>query len=223
MQLNFFEIVCKMVINCLQIGHINRESGFINIQLIRNLEIVIEIISEWPDYVKHAEKLRRLQNEIVERGCRVYDVKPSFFNTLNHDDLWCPNLMMKTQNGSAENPFENIIFIDFQFAYWSTSTTDLHFFFNTSMNDKYRPHQFEELVRFYYEHLVNSLKKLNYKQHVPDWEEFNAQYYSTMFLGKLFEDHHQKVDNSLSFFFFYILLMFTLLYFYLFQHLYCHV
>lgn len=154
--------------------------GFTNVYTT-HLEIVIEIISKWPEFTVYAEKLRRQRNDLMERGNLAYDVNPNHFNTLVHDDLWNTNLMIK----SGDKPFENIMLIDFQFSFWSSPTVDLHYFLNSSVNDDLRPQHFDEFVRFYYEQLVKLLQQLNYKKHIPTWTEFYEQYKDRMFFGIL--------------------------------------
>lgn len=164
-------------------GHISREADTFRDYYPLTLEIVIEVISEWPDFAIYVEKLRRLHGNIFELGCQAYDLNLNHFNTLAHDDLWGPNFMIKTNDRLQEQPFENVILIDFQFAYWSTPTTDLYYFLNTSVKDDYRPHRFDELVQFYYEQLIDFLKRLNYKNHIPTWPEFQKQYHERQILG----------------------------------------
>lgn len=158
-------------------------SGFDNIYT-GNFQVVTDIISQWPDFVVYAEKLRRLHGKIIERGHHTYDVNPTHFNTLNHDSLCCPNLMVRTDNATEDNPFDNVVLIDFQYCCWGSPATDLHYFLNTSIDEAHRPQEFFGLVQFYHEHLVNLLKQLNYKSHIPTWPEFHKQYQERRILGK---------------------------------------
>lgn len=91
-------------------------------------------------------------------------------------------LQLKYTNERAA--FENVIFIDFQFAYWSSCTTDLHDFLNKSINESIRPQCYNELVEFYYKSLAVALGKLNFKQSILDRTEFYEQYQERHFAGK---------------------------------------
>lgn len=144
---------------------------------------MIEIISEWSDFTVYAEKLRRLRGELLERAYQTNDINPNHFNTLIHDDLWSTNLMIKPENRTPAQPFENVMLIDFQFAFWSSSTIDLHYFLNSSVCESLRPHHFVEFVKFYHQQLVGLLKRLKYKKTIPTWTEFHAQYQDRMFFG----------------------------------------
>lgn len=148
-----------------------------------NFDALLETIPTWPDLGKYTEKLRRVREDVVERWRRIYDVNPDHFNTLIHDDLWPTNILLKTDQPSTEQPFENVIFIDFQMTFWSSPTIDLYFFLNTSVCESFRPKHFDELVEFYHQHLVQCLKQLKYKKHIPTWPEFQRQYEERKLLG----------------------------------------
>lgn len=156
--------------------------GFHNVYK-SHLDIVIGIISEWNGFGVYAEKLRRLRNELIERGYQMHDINPNHFNTLVHDDLWSTNLMIKPGKNNDDEPFQNVMLIDFQFSFWSSPTIDLHYFLNTSVCESLRPHRFDEFTEFYHQHLITFLKQLNYKKHIPTWTEFQEQYRSRMFHG----------------------------------------
>lgn len=157
-------------------GHFSRGVDAWNHMYVGNFDALLETISTWPEFSKYTEKLRRVRENIVERWNKIYDINPIHFNTLIHDDLWAPNVLVKENNPSEEQPFENVIFIDFQMTCWNSSTIDLYFFLNTSVCESFRPHCFDELVEFYHQHLVRYLKDLKYKQHIPTWPEFYEQY-----------------------------------------------
>lgn len=164
------------------LGHFSRElSTFDNIYL-GNFDAAIEVISAWPEYVNYARKMRNIRCNLMERVRRNYDVNPDHFNTLNHDDLWCANLMLK-MHGTEDKAIENAILIDFQFVYWASPATDLHFLLASSLDESLRPYHFYELVKFYHEQLVGNLMRLDCEQFIPVWTEFEAQYQERCFTG----------------------------------------
>ncbi|XP_055301835.1 uncharacterized protein LOC129568213 [Sitodiplosis mosellana] len=164
-------------------GRLCRETNQIYAE---NLKVVTDVVSKWPNFAVYAEKLRRLYGEIIERAHQTYDVNPNHFNTLNHDSLCSEHLMVRTENSTEDSPIENTVFIGFQHSCWGSPTLDLHYFLNTSIDEAYRPQRFDELVLFYYEHLVNFLKQLKYKNRIPIWTEFQNQYHERNILGFIF-------------------------------------
>ncbi|XP_055301832.1 uncharacterized protein LOC129568210 [Sitodiplosis mosellana] len=165
-------------------GHLSREIDTFKDYYALTLDVVIETISGFgPDFAVYVEKLRRLRGEILERARKTYDFNPDHFNTLNHDDVWSTNFMIKTSDGSPEKPFENIKLIDFQFAFCASPTIDLYYFLNSSVSHTCRPDRFDELVKFYYAQLIYFLKKMNYKKQIPTWPQFQAQYHERRIFG----------------------------------------
>lgn len=164
-------------------GHFSRDVDVFNEMYSGNFDALLETISSWPDLSKYCEKLQRIRKDVVERWRRIYDANANEFNTMCHDDLWPPNILVKTNGPSDGNVIERAVFIDFQFCFWSSPTIDLHFFLNMSVCEAFRPDRFDELVQFYHQHLVDMLKRLNYKQHIPTWEEFRTQYHERKLLG----------------------------------------
>lgn len=185
-QISFVYLVLKFFKSSLtrKLGHISRGTNAFDNYYTLTLDAVVEVISEWPDFVDYAKKLRRFRDDIVERGRKTYDLNPNHFNTLNHDDLWYTNFMIKTGNATGTTTFDNVMLIDLQFSYWSSPATDLYCFFGSSLSNADRPHRLDELVQIYHEHLVNYLKRLNYENHIPTLPEFKEQYHERRHLGE---------------------------------------
>lgn len=156
------------------------------------------MLSSWPDYAHYAAKLQRIRNDIVEKGCQMFDPNPSYFNSLCHGDFWLNNVMIKQKielkskkashksNDYDESNFENVVFIDFQDSLWASPTIDLHYFLNTSLCESLRPNSFNELICFYHEHLAMALKRLSYQQRIPTKDEFLEQFNARNFYGMTF-------------------------------------
>lgn len=86
----------------------------------------------------------------------------------------------------SEPKIENMMFIDFQYSCFTSPAIDLHYFFNTSLQESLRPNRFDELIAFYHEHLVTYLKRLDYKKPIPNLDQFKQQYLDKSFYGKMF-------------------------------------
>lgn len=168
-------------------GAMSRDSGVFHNFYFTQLDVIIEVTSKWPNYDRYTEKLRRLRNDVVERGCQMFDPNPSHFNTLNHGDFWLNNVMIKPGVGyiGDDAPFENVIFIDFQDSCWASPSIDLHYLLSTSLCEELRPKSFIELIDFYHKQLSSILSRLEYKQHIPTNKEFLDQFNARHFYGEL--------------------------------------
>ncbi|KAL7729673.1 hypothetical protein ACLKA6_007944 [Drosophila palustris] len=137
--------------------------------LIRSLEDDEEL------HQRYAEKLQGVVEHIMEYGERAMEPKQNDFVTLCHGDLWTTNMMFKN---NAHGEPENVIFIDFQFCVWNSPAIDLQYFFHTSLQDDICH---IEMVQFYHQKLVQALKKLNFKGHIPSLFDFQQQYQARSF------------------------------------------
>lgn len=79
---------------------------------------------------------------------------------------------------------ENMIFVDFQYACWTSPAVDLHYFLNTSLHESLRPDRFDEFIVYYHGHLEIYLKRLGYKKSIPNLNQFKQQYHDKRFYGE---------------------------------------
>lgn len=89
------------------------------------------------------------------------------------------------KSGQTKLKIENMIFIDFQYSCFTSPAIDLHYFFNTSLQESLRPNRFDELIAFYHGHLVTYLTRLEYGKAIPNLDQFKQQYLDKSFYGKL--------------------------------------
>lgn len=149
---------------------------------LSNYDVLIEIVSEWPEFERYTQKLKRFRENIMEKGRQAFDVNSSDFNTLIHGNMWTNNIVMKPKSDDSDET-ENVIFIDFQFACWSSSTIDLQHFFNTSLSEEVRMHHFNDLINYYHEKLTDVLKELNYGKFMPTLSQLHEQFHSKNVFG----------------------------------------
>lgn len=159
---------------------INRNVPTLNIMHSTILDIVIESISEWPDFSYYAEKLRKFHPHLIERERQGFDALPNDFNTLIHGDFWFTNVMLKHDG----DKIDNIALIDFQFNCWASPAVDLQYFLNTSIAEKLQMRHQPELVQYYHKKLVAMLKRLNYQNRIPTLLEFHLQFLARSIWGK---------------------------------------
>lgn len=136
---------------------------------------------------EYAPKIRILKNYLMDYAERVYEPTNGFFRTLTHGDFWVSNVMFK-YNDSSKLPRQpdDVVLIDFQFSCWSSPAVDLHYLFNTSVQEHVRLYHQDELVQCYYNILADTLKQLRYAGKIPTLHEFQIQVQSKSFLGKLY-------------------------------------
>lgn len=158
----------------------NRCTEGLSSAYLTQLDALIETISKWDNYEYYVEKLRKFRPNLVEKGRSAYDPSPNHFNTLIHGDIWKNNVMVAY---NEDGQLDNAVLIDFQFNCWTSPAMDLHYFFNTSLNEDVRMNDLDELIQYYHGELVDALKRLGYQKHVPTLLEFHVQYAEKIFYG----------------------------------------
>nr|CAH7720366.1 unnamed protein product [Callosobruchus chinensis] len=75
-------------------------------------------------------------------------------STLVHKDMWVNNIMLRTSD-------QEVKIVDFQVYTYDTPATDLIFFLCGSVSLDVLEKHFDELLRYYHDNFVDTLKKLN--------------------------------------------------------------
>lgn len=151
--------------------------------ILLNYDVLIEIVSEWSGFERYTQKLKRFRENLMEKHRQAFKVNPNDFNTLVHGDMWINNFAVKPKSDDSDE-IENLIFIDFRYLCWTSSTIDLQHFFNTSLSEEVRIYHSNDLINYYHEKLTDALKKLNYSKFIPTLSQFHEQFHSKNVFGK---------------------------------------
>jgi hypothetical protein len=92
------------------------------------------------------------------------------FRILAHGDNWLNNMLFKIDEN--DNSLE-MKYIDFQLSFWASPANDLLYMISSSLKDDIKVEHFDDLIVFYHENLVESLKTLNYEKHIPTLAEIH--------------------------------------------------
>ncbi|KAG5672061.1 hypothetical protein PVAND_002220 [Polypedilum vanderplanki] len=114
---------------------------------------------EWEDYEYYHQKLKTMQKYVIKNGRNAFNFDRNDFNALNHGDLWTTNIMF--QYNSCGFPIQALL-IDFQYSFYGSAVLDLHYLLYSSLPDKLRLENLEELIQFYYYEIKSFLERLDY-------------------------------------------------------------
>lgn len=127
--------------------------------------------------------LHRFQKYLMPQA-NATEASDNQFSTLIHSDLWANNILVK-YGDREKSMVEEVTFIDFQFVSYGSPAIDLYFFLFTSLQTELLSLEIiDEFVEFYCEYLTRFLFQLNYKNNVPNLEEFRLQFRSKYTYGK---------------------------------------
>ncbi|XP_061395523.1 uncharacterized protein LOC133331144 [Musca vetustissima] len=121
-------------------------------------------LKKWPNCRGYYEKLADSDDYLVSRLLEDQRVNAGEFNVLNHGDCWANNIMFQYD---AFGKIKDILFVDFALGKYGSPANDLYYFILSSCSADIKLAQFDYFIRFYYGHLVENLKLLQYARPLP--------------------------------------------------------
>lgn len=86
----------------------------------------------------------------------------------------------------AFGKIKSTLFVDFQVGKYGSPANDLYYFILSSVNREIKLSQFDYMIRFYYEHLVENLKLLQYHRPLPKLKNIHIALIKNGLAGRSF-------------------------------------
>lgn len=118
---------------------------------------------------------------LVDRLLEDQRVQPTEFNVLNHGDCWTNNIMFQYD---AFGRIKDTLFVDFQVSKYGSPANDLYYLILSSAHKDIKLKQFDYLIRFYYEHLIENLQLLQYHRPLPKLKNIHISLLRNGLVGK---------------------------------------
>lgn len=137
----------------------------------------VTALRSYGDCDKYADKIASWDPKKLF-SCWVTTAEPmsNGFRVLSHGDAWLNNIMLRSD--------EDALLLDFQGPSWATPALDLHYFIVSSVHDDVKIVHFDEMIKFYYKEIAESLTKLKYDGAIPTFEEFTVDLDEKGSMGK---------------------------------------
>ncbi|KAK4874378.1 hypothetical protein RN001_013738 [Aquatica leii] len=139
-------------------------------------EDTINVWKNEPSLQKYYEKTT---DEITKK---IYEVRnrDSKLNVLNHGDFWCNNLLF---HYDADERLDDVLFVDFQGSVFASPFVDLHYFIATSTSQEVKEKHIYDILRYYYDTLVENVKLFKVETAIPNWNDFEKDFRDKAFIG----------------------------------------
>lgn len=132
---------------------------------LRIFQEFVKAIKSYGDCDQYADKIEKWDmKKLFTCWITVAEPMKNGFQVLAHGDSWLNNMMFKGE--------DDILYLDFQACSWASPALDLHYFITSSVHDDIKIDKYDEIMKFYYDELIDSLTKLNYDGTIPSYEEF---------------------------------------------------
>lgn len=135
----------------------------------KTINALIDIVPEDEDF---KTRLRTLYNNLKTGKCFVEST--GIAKTCGHGDLWSNNMLFKKID-NCEIP--KCILVDFQVCRYFYPSFDVILAVFGNSNHEFRQRHLEDLLKFYYDALTDTLSTYGYKvEHILSWDNFIDSY-----------------------------------------------
>ncbi|KAH8382882.1 hypothetical protein KR009_005692 [Drosophila setifemur] len=108
------------------------------------------------------------EQDLIDRILQLHAPDPEQFNVLNHCDCWVNNVMFKLDDSAN---VEDTALLDFQMVKYGSPANDLYYTILSSAEKDIKLTKFDNMVQYYFYHLLDNLKVLNYKGNLPQLQD----------------------------------------------------
>ncbi|EDW42571.1 GM26081 [Drosophila sechellia] len=134
-------------------------------------EAYIRIFGTFEGADEYLPKLEWIIDNHVDQVLEDAKINEQAFNVLNHGDAWINNIMFQYD---AEGRLKETYLLDHQNAKYGNPAQDLYYFLISSAELDIKVDEFDNLIRFYHENLVEHTKLLKYNGFVPSLSELHT-------------------------------------------------
>uniref|UniRef100_A0A182N4H0 CHK domain-containing protein n=1 Tax=Anopheles dirus TaxID=7168 RepID=A0A182N4H0_9DIPT len=137
-----------------------------------NVEMLSKVVLELPGLEQYSDRILNVKEKIFKRASAIYSYDPtSYVHVLNHGDCHFKNMMFKRTEGKLDD----IMLLDFQLSVWTSPAVDLIYAMYNSVSIDTREDHREDLITFYYQELVECLKKFGYLHKPPTLQQIQLE------------------------------------------------
>lgn len=149
-----------------------------------SMSTAVKMVEKWTGFGGIAASMRIWMENFNERLTQVLKRRHCRFNVITHGELWTKNILMRYVHRSGAMEPCDAVFMDFRWSFIGGCGYDLNFFFNTSVNVEVLAANRCDLLRCYYERLLETIMHLGFpKNELPSWDILLGEVYDLEFIG----------------------------------------
>lgn len=145
-------------------------------------DFYLAALKKFPDGEKYLEKVDSWKGVLFSMICKTLEYDDNAFNVLNHGDAWGNNFMFQYE----DHKLKDMKLVDYQLCFWGSVCGDLYYFMMSTWNMDIKIKKYDQLIRFYFDNLIENLKVLNYDKKLPTFEDLEQELSRRKFIGKLY-------------------------------------
>lgn len=151
------------------------------VKLFNDLLDSVPELSKYKAFFKSIESvyLDRLKDVLLEHR---QNPQPNHYYSLCHGDFHLRNIMFK--HNKTDGSLEDCHLVDYQISNLTPISIDIIYSIFMLMGSDDRKNNYKELIDFYFNAFVDTLKKIGYKGELPSSEIFWKQLASHKYYGK---------------------------------------
>ncbi|XP_016951395.1 uncharacterized protein LOC108025422 [Drosophila biarmipes] len=130
----------------------------------------MEEVAKFDGVDEYLQKLPAIMDNHVDKIIEDAKINEDEFNVLNHGDAWINNIMFQYD---SEGRVKETFLLDHQVTKYGNPAQDLYYFIMSSTQLDIKVDQFDSLIRWYHQNLVEHAKLLKYNGFVPSLKELH--------------------------------------------------
>lgn len=138
------------------------------------METTVRFLKSKPGYEQLAKKVEKSCNGLYDKVRNSIRRDDHTFISLCHGDLWCSNIMFAYDDVTGLP--NDAILLDYQISYWGPAMIDVVNTILTSSHEDLRERDWDQLLHYYHQHLVETFRQLNYTNALPTLTEILSQF-----------------------------------------------
>ncbi|XP_028893584.1 uncharacterized protein LOC128921344 [Zeugodacus cucurbitae] len=139
------------------------------------IRLLKEVMSEHDDLKQFVPHIEAVEHLLLPKTLEMFNAassgKRDGIFVANHGDFHLKNIMVQTNGGRLTD----LMLLDYQISIFGSPAIDLHYAFTMMYSPEMRRDHYDELLYFYITNFQETLRKTEYKGHIPSHFEIRQE------------------------------------------------